>query len=309
MTRPRVLVARAGALGDILLLRLAIDDLCRGGYDVTLLAPTPAARVLEVPGCVDVLPWDSPELAGLLADEHSSSPALEHRLQGMAAALAVTGSAALLSALRARIGRVVAIDPRPAPGVHASRWFSQGAADLGAPGGSDPPLLLAMPAEHAKARELSRELDQEFIAIHPGSGSPAKNWSPAGFAALADSLGPDLPVALVGGPADTAAVAALASKLPRAVVVESAPLRVLGALLSRASLYVGNDSGVSHLAAAFGAPTLTLFGPTDPAVWSPVGPYVRTLRAPGGDFSALEPRAVAEVGESFRSEARERPAG
>jgi ADP-heptose:LPS heptosyltransferase len=51
---------------------------------------------------------------------------------------------------------------------------------------------------------------------------------------------------------------------------------------------VGNDSGISHLAAAWGAPVLALFGPTDPAQWAPVGPRVRVLRAGDGRMESLE---------------------
>jgi ADP-heptose:LPS heptosyltransferase len=69
-------------------------------------------------------------------------------------------------------------------------------------------------------------------------------------------------------------------------------VRVLAALLHHAGLYVGNDSGVTHLAAAWGAPTLALFGPTDPRLWAPVGPFVRCLRGQGGVIDAL---AVADV--------------
>ncbi len=64
-------------------------------------------------------------------------------------------------------------------------------------------------------------------------------------------------------------------------------MRTLGAALSRAGLFLGNDSGASHLAAASGAPTLALFGPTDPALWAPVGPSVATLRAPRGVLADL----------------------
>lgn len=307
MSRPRVLVARAGALGDILLLRPALVGLKGAGFDVTLLAPTPAARVLESPGSVDVLPWESPEVASLLAD--ADAAAFDRRLRELTAALAVTSSEPLLAALRARVDRVVAVDPRPEPGVHAARWFAQGAEALGAPRLAAPPVLRPTPDERSQSLELAPQLRQEFIAIHPGSGSPAKNWSASGFAALADSVAPGLPVALVAGPADAGAVTALAARLPRAVRLETVPLRLLGALLSRACLYVGNDSGISHLAAAFGAPTLALFGPTDPEMWAPMGPHVRTLRAPGGDLAALAPRAVIEIAGAFRSEVRGRPAG
>ncbi|MFQ5693406.1 MAG: glycosyltransferase family 9 protein, partial [Nitrospinota bacterium] len=64
--------------------------------------------------------------------------------------------------------------------------------------------------------------------------------------------------------------------------VESPPLPDLAALLSEARGYVGCDSGVTHLAAACGAPTVALFGPTDPAVWGPRGERVVTLRRNAG---------------------------
>jgi heptosyltransferase-3 len=76
-------------------------------------------------------------------------------------------------------------------------------------------------------------------------------------------------------------------------VAHELPLRILGAVLARAGLFVGNDSGVSHLAAAAGAPTLSLFGPTAPEVWSPLGPRVVTLRAPGGAMSEISVDEVA----------------
>jgi hypothetical protein len=62
------------------------------------------------------------------------------------------------------------------------------------------------------------------------------------------------------------------------------PLSRLAALLVECSGYVGNDSGVSHLAAALGVPTAAVFGPTDPAVWAPVGPKVSVV-GPLGDAS------------------------
>jgi ADP-heptose:LPS heptosyltransferase len=65
---------------------------------------------------------------------------------------------------------------------------------------------------------------------------------------------------------------------------------VLAALLARAGAYVGNDSGVTHLAAASGAPTIALFGPTDPRVWAPLGPRVEVIRG-----ATMEGIAAGEV--------------
>jgi heptosyltransferase III len=90
---------------------------------------------------------------------------------------------------------------------------------------------------------------------------------------------------------------------PGAIVAREWPLRVLGAALSRSGLFLGNDSGVAHLAAASGAPTLTVFGPTDPALWAPVGRSVATVRAPGGALSALAVDAVVTAALDLGSEA------
>jgi ADP-heptose:LPS heptosyltransferase len=207
------------------------------------------------------------------------------------------------------VTRVAALPPEPPPGVHAAQWFAQGATALGATSTPTPQPLIASPDEDTVAVEWARRLPRHFLALHPGSGSPTKNWSPFGFAALAEALAPGVPLALVSGPADDAAGAALARLLPRAVRLEGLPLPVLGAVLSRAALYVGNDSGVSHLAAAFGAPTLALFGATDPVVWAPLGPRVVALRAPQGELARLEAPPVIEAALRLRSEAPARPVG
>ncbi len=85
---------------------------------------------------------------------------------------------------------------------------------------------------------------------------------------------------LILGPADERLVGRVA-KLSReldAVIAQNLPLRHLAAALSRCAVYVGNDSGVTHLAAATGIPTLAIFGPTDPEVWAPQGDNVKIIR-------------------------------
>jgi ADP-heptose:LPS heptosyltransferase len=133
-----------------------------------------------------------------------------------------------------------------------------------------------------------------FLAIHPGSGSQAKNWPLSRFAALVETVSQGAAWLLVEGPAEAGKLTAL-RRLPGARVASGIPPRVLGAVLSAAGAYVGNDSGVTHLAACWGAPTVALFGPTDPQSWAPIGPRVRVLAAPGGDLSAL---ALDEVSDA-----------
>jgi hypothetical protein len=109
---------------------------------------------------------------------------------------------------------------------------------------------------------------EAFAVIHPFSGSPRKNWPLERFRQLARELERRMPVRWCAGPEDP--------RLDGAVPFDD--LYALACWLASASLYVGNDSGITHLAAAVGASVLALFGPTDPAVWAPRGPNVRVGR-------------------------------
>ena len=136
-----------------------------------------------------------------------------------------------------------------------------------------------------------------LIALHPGSGSPRKNWPLENWRALGGWLltrqsPPRL--LLIGGEADHAQLEALAIawRGQPVILARDLPLPHLAALLARCRLYLGHDTGISHLAAAAGSPSLLLFGPTDPAIWAPANPHVTVLTAPGGDLALLTPERV-----------------
>jgi heptosyltransferase-3 len=137
------------------------------------------------------------------------------------------------------------------PGVHATDFYMRQV------GGSDG----AVPRIPCSRKKIG------FAAIHPFSGSARKNWPLEDFRALARSL--PYPVQFTAGPEEELAGA-----------VRFHNLYDLGCWLAEARLYVGNDSGITHLAAAVGTPVLAIFGPSDPAVWAPRGPKVRVLQNP-----------------------------
>jgi ADP-heptose:LPS heptosyltransferase len=230
-----------------------------------------------------VLAWDGVETAALLAGEEDTGP-VAAALRSADAVLAFTRSEAVLSAIRSRARRLLAWDPAPpAGGPHASVWLARALGTFGIDAPGEPPPLAFTDAERHESEALARGLPRAFVAVHPGSGSPAKNWPAERFAEVARRIAGGGPWLYVRGPAEAG------WPIPQgAVDASNWPLRSLAAVLSRAALFLGNDSGASHLAAASGAPTLSLFGPTDPAVWSPVGPAVATLRAAS--------RAVADLG-------------
>jgi heptosyltransferase-2 len=131
-----------------------------------------------------------------------------------------------------------------------------------------------------------------LIALHPGSGSPKKNWPVASWVELGRRLAahPSSPTLLVtGGEADEATLATLEQAWAGLPIVwlRDLPLPTLGAVLGQCRQFIGHDSGISHLAAAAGANCTLLFGPTDPDVWAPLNEGVRVLPAPDGKLEEL----------------------
>jgi heptosyltransferase-2 len=103
---------------------------------------------------------------------------------------------------------------------------------------------------------------------------------------------------LVGGEADQPQLALLRDALRDQPLLHTAsdlPLPALAAILQRARLFLGHDSGISHIAAAAGAPTLLLFGPTDPDIWAPLTGQVRIIRPQGEDLTQLPLEPVAQA--------------
>ena len=144
----------------------------------------------------------------------------------------------------------------------------------------DAPFRLAVPElERRKARAWLRARNRAgapLVALAPGSGHPKKNWPAAAYVDLARGLEEryQAQVWWVLGPAEAAMESASRQTLPDQEVrlLKDLPLGWLAAILAEFQLYVGNDSGVTHLAAALGGPAVAaIFGPSDPAVWAPPG--------------------------------------
>lgn len=162
---------------------------------------------------------------------------------------------------------------------------------------SEAPEIRVDPGFAAKVRAKLGLAEGEYAVLHPGSGSLRKNWPAERFAQLGAELAGRVRVVFTFGEADDAAATVVARACPQAVMVRQPPLRELAAILAGARLYVGNDSGVTHLACAAGIPglrpprRLALFGPTGPGGWAPRG--ARVLLSPDGTMAGLEFSAVA----------------
>jgi ADP-heptose:LPS heptosyltransferase len=243
-----VLVLRPGALGDTLLAVPALRALRAAGFaPVTLAAHAGAARLLASLGEVERgLAFDDPALTWVLGD----SPYPER----IVAWLNPPDTPAFQSAL-------IVAPSRPDTEKHCAQYLLETLASLGVDTRVDDSPLRIMP----------RRTDE--IVIHPGSGSPAKNWPAERFADTIRLL--KRPVRLIVGEADARAAAAVQAELGRGLPrLEQPALEDLAARLAGCYAYLGNDSGVSHLAGLCGARTVVMFGPTSPTVWRPLGPHV-----------------------------------
>ena len=126
-------------------------------------------------------------------------------------------------------------------------------------------------------------LRRPYAVLHPFSGSSHKNWPLSRWHELAEILVARMPVKWCCGPEDS---------LPGAIV--HVDLLHLAEWLSSARVFIGNDSGITHLAAASGTPAIALFGPSDPSIWAPRGIASATvLRA--DPLSSLLAATVAEA--------------
>jgi heptosyltransferase III len=140
---------------------------------------------------------------------------------------------------------------------------------------------LVFPKSHAWRHHCL--IKEPLILLHAGSGSRYKCASPELWASLVKGLimaEPKWHICLVGGPADTDSLRNVQGLLTHfeCNILTGMDLLQIGQYFQYAKLFIGHDSGLSHLAASFGVPSVLLFGPTDPEKWAPRGNHVTVIR-------------------------------
>lgn len=277
----RTLVVHLGALGDFILACPAIAHLATDG-PVSLLG-APARHALAVTAGLATRAVDGNHVDFHTAFTSPSDRLLAFLAEFDRAVVWMRDADPVLTALRsAGVPNVVAH-----PGLPGTDW-ARPASDyyldcVGAPPGATPCLA------------LGDALPGWDIVVQPGSGSARKNWPMAHFAEVAARLAQEGRVLTwLAGPAEEALA------YPAGVVpVHEPDLVTLGRRLAGARLYLGNDSGVSHLAAAVGCASVVVFGPTNAAVWAPRGTQVRVVQGdpwPSVDDVVTCSRAVDSAG-------------
>ena len=196
-----------------------------------------------------------------------------------------SGLARVLRARRRAVRR------RPAAGAEPVHKVVEAARVLRLENDPPAPRLFVSAETQAQADRLLGEGSGPILAMAPAANWVGKTWAAENFAVVAaDLLGPSGPLAggrllLLGGRDDRFAAEAVRRAVPRGrtldLVGRTDPLTAY-AVLGRARLFIGNDSGLMHLAAAAGAPTLGLFGPSDERLYGPWGPHAQALRGAKG---------------------------
>jgi ADP-heptose:LPS heptosyltransferase len=161
--------------------------------------------------------------------------------------------------------------------VHTAEHLASAMFYLGAPMIEIPRAKLVPDTSNAlRGRQAGRPVPLLAI-IHPVAATPEKTWRADGFLAVAEYLKESgLEPVFIGGAGDDL------SPFRGYRTIAGAPLSEIKTLLSTASLFVGNDSGPAHMAAAFGVPAVVIFGDSDPAIWGPWRTVSQVITAPGG---------------------------
>lgn len=297
----RILVIRGGAIGDFILTLPAIK-LVRERFPkahIEILGYTPIAALAEKRFYADaVRSLESGELARFFAKDSALPAGWVNYFAAFDLVISyLFDPDGIFQSNLTRGGAkcFIAGPSKPDDSEHAAWQLARPLAALGLHLTDPAARLFPSDSDRAGASSLLSDSTRLQVALHPGSGSETKNWPIDNWKWLGDLLwatGHNLLV--IEGEADEARVASLVPAWAGRPVqfVKNLPLPQLAALLE-GSVFIGHDSGISHIAAAVGARCLLLFGPTDPVIWAPANENVTVLRAPEGKLSLLEVEPVA----------------
>ena len=184
------------------------------------------------------------------------------------------------------------------PGYHAvERHFSVIADHLGNPDIPASRLWLSESEQTFARQQLSGLPGQRWLALAPGARWHPKRWPTQHFRALTEQLQGEFDaVVLLGDSSENDLCTRLGKTLPLPVINLAGKTGLLqaAAVLAQAQLFVGNDSGLGHIAAATGTQTATVFGPGDPARYHPWHPQARWIQSGTGNIEDITVDAVME---------------
>jgi ADP-heptose:LPS heptosyltransferase len=259
----KTLVYQSGALGDF----LSILPLLRTWKEntrsqITLLGKSQYGVLAQMAALIDEI-YDIDKKDSLVFFSEAEPQKTKEILSSYTHCMlfAKTDSSLVITIRKYFSGTILIQDPFPPTGIHIIDYHFQLIKNFVFSPSRSP---IFPPIELYKKK---KSFTTAIIVIHPGSGSQKKNWAFSNYLQVAQRLrNKGLTIIWITGPADT-----YFSFPALDTVYNNRSLSDLVSLLSQSDLYIGNDSGISHLAAASGCAVIALFGPSDPVQWSPRG--------------------------------------
>jgi heptosyltransferase III len=286
-SRSRIAVIRLRSMGDCVLTTpaLALLKAFRPDLQVRVVVEPRFAGVFEDNPDVDEI---SPQVGGrvdLALNLHGGTRSMWMALASGAKFRVGFGHHRFSGIYSQRIPRAQEILGEERP-VHTAEHLASAMFWLGVPHSEIPRAKLV--ASKSPGHPL-------YVVLHPFAATAEKSWPAERFVAVADQVqAAGLQPMIVAGPADDTA------PFSKFQVLRNAPLSELKSLMSGADLFIGNDSGPAHVAAAFGIPVVVLFGPSDPVAWAPWRTEARVLTSRGG-IGQIAVEDVIAAAEALRS--------
>ncbi len=287
-------VLHQGALGDFLLALPVFDGLYRtnNSIRIDLCSKTEHIALIRSKPCIGLLhSAEASDLTPFYHDDLWANAPLPRFLENKDAVFVFgqKGSRVLAERLSRRLNApVLWLQSFPDPGrlLPVSEFLAEQVRRAGWILDDVLPHIDPSPEEVSSVRVwmLQRGWSEGSrpVCVHPGSGGRGKVWPLQQWLELFRWLCEEcrVPVVMTLGPADEYLEGLAAEAIKLGVeVVQGVTLPYLAALLSQSCFYVGNDSGVTHLAAAVGASVIAIFGPTPPEVWAPRGPNAHVVKS------------------------------
>jgi ADP-heptose:LPS heptosyltransferase len=283
----RVVILRLRSLGDCVLTTPAIHLLKRARPEVEIgvvVEPVWRAVYSGNPDIATILAPTLREVRGFKADLaidlHGGNTASRLTLFSGAAVRAGFGHYKRRLAYNLLIPRAQEIFGQERP-VHTAEHVASAMFYLGVDGQAIPRARLFTEAAQ----------DAGYAVFHPVAATPEKTWHAAGFIEVAEHVRRQhslQPVFIAAAGQDLSAFRDFRC-------IAGAPLEQVKRLISGASLFVGNDSGPAHIAAAFGVPPVVIFGPSDPAIWGPWGTPGEVVKAAGPIAGVNAEQVIAAI--------------
>lgn len=286
-----ILIIRPGALGDVIITLptlFAIRSYFHNAH-IEIMGNAPFLEIIEGRFYADTVSrFDQADIAALFIKNARLPDYLEKRLRSMDMVISflIDKDGIFIENLTAAgVRYVLQYEPFPAHGrhIHIIDHFLNFLSLLDIPFYHDIPRIFLHEDDMYFGDNFIKnsiaDPQKTLVAVHPGSGSRQKCWPVEYYAELLVWLHKEMGIQpiIISGPADVGVLEELKIRVKDAIFADHLPLPHLAAVIKRCKLFIGNDSGVTHLSAALGTPTIAIFGPTDPGVWGPRGDRVKIV--------------------------------